>query len=187
MALYVVYTTSHTGFMTSKHSIHDIKATLSHITPIISDSTSTVSFSSYPDYRSYNTHCMYDKQPQYVWHHMNYIWNHIHSLWYHTRLWHHIHCIHVITPSIPVIASTVAAALLRVYWLYHTYYMCDTNPVYVWHHMNSIWHHTHSLWHHNTVFMISHPLNSSQHTHSIWHHIPYTSQPLYLCQDTSYV
>ena len=45
--------------MTSNHCIHDIKATLYHITPIISDSTSTVSVSSHPDYWSYNLHCMY--------------------------------------------------------------------------------------------------------------------------------
>ena len=59
---------------------------------------------------------------------MNYIWHHIHSLWYHTMLWHHTHCIHVITPRIPVSASTVAGPLLIVYSLYHTYYMCDMKP-----------------------------------------------------------
>ena len=232
MAQYVVYTKSHPCFMTSQHSIHDIKSTLSHITPIISDSTSTVYLSSHQDYRSYSPHCMYDitaticmtsyelqmtyhphfmsvsvwshplywwynthsiltshllyiwhhmhciwhlthdlwhhntllmpskllyltshqlyltahprylchhtqiiehttpivcmiTQPQYVWHHMNYLWHHIHCLWYHTTLWHHTHYIHVIKPRIHVTASTVAGPLLIVYWLYHTYYMCD--------------------------------------------------------------
>ena len=71
--------------------------------------------------------CMITQQ-QYVWHHMNYIWHYIHSLWYHTMLWHHTHCIHGITPMIHVIASTVAGPLLIVYWLYHTYYMCDMKP-----------------------------------------------------------
>ena len=51
---------SHPQFMISQHSIHDIKAIISHITWIISDSTSTVSLSSHPDYRSYNPHFMYD-------------------------------------------------------------------------------------------------------------------------------
>ena len=46
--------------MTSQHSIHDIKVIISHITWIISDSTSTVSLSSHPDYRSYNLHCVYE-------------------------------------------------------------------------------------------------------------------------------
>ena len=102
-------------------------------------------------------------QPQYVWYHMNYIWHHIHSLWYHTTLGHHTHCIHVITPRIPVIASTVARPLLIVYWLYHTYCMCDMKPTIC---MTS--HETymipHSLWHNNTVFRTSHPLYTWQHT-----------------------
>ena len=113
-------------------------------------------------------------QPQYVWHHMNYLWHRIHSLWYHTTLWHQTHSIHLITAGMPVIASPVAVPLLIVYWLYHSYYMCDMNPLCVWHHRNSIWHHIHSLWHNNTVFMTSYPLNSWQHTHLLWHHIFYT-------------
>ena len=47
---------------------------------------------------------------QYVWHHMNCRWHPIHSEWYQTTLWHHTHCIHVITPSISDITSTVAAS-----------------------------------------------------------------------------
>ena len=103
---------------------------------------------------------------QYVWHHLNYIWPHFHSLCYHTTLWHHTFCIHIITPRIPVIASTVAGPLLIVYWLYHTYYMCDIKPPICGFYMNSIystgilcditltlydkailysWHHIHSI------------------------------------------
>ena len=53
MAQYALYTTSNPRFMKSQHSIHDNKATLSHRTPIISDTTFTISLSSHPDYRSY--------------------------------------------------------------------------------------------------------------------------------------
>ena len=60
MAKYALYTTPHPQFMTSQPSTNDIKAIISHLTPIIYDSTSTVSLSSHPDYRSYNPHCMYD-------------------------------------------------------------------------------------------------------------------------------
>ena len=60
MAQYALYMTTHPWFMASQHSIHDIKSIISHIIPIISDSTSTVSLSSHPDYPSYNPHCMYD-------------------------------------------------------------------------------------------------------------------------------
>ena len=120
LAQYALYMTSHPQIMTSQHSTHDLKAIISHLTLIISDSTNTVSLSSHPDYRSYNPHCMYDNTGTY-----EYIWHHIHSLWYHTTLRHQTHSIHLITPRIPVIASTVAGPLLIVYWLYHTYYMCD--------------------------------------------------------------
>ena len=60
MAQYALYTTSHKQFMTLQHSTHDMKAIISHLTPIISDSTSTVSLSSLPEYRSYNPYFMYD-------------------------------------------------------------------------------------------------------------------------------
>ena len=134
MAPYTLYMTSHPHLMTSQHSTHDIKAMISHLTPIISESTSTVSLS-YTQIIDHTTPivCMIT-QPQYVWHHINYIWHHIHSLWYHAMLWHHTHCIHVITPRTPlastvhdrtVMASTVAGPILRVYWLYDTYYMWD--------------------------------------------------------------
>ena len=128
MAQYALYTTPQPQFMTSQLSTHAIKAIISHLTPIIYDSTSTVSLSSHPDYRSYNPHFMYETQPQYIWHHMNYIWHHIHSLCYHTTQWHHTNCIHGITPRTPVIASTVAGPFLIVYWLYHTYNKSDMKP-----------------------------------------------------------
>ena len=60
MAPYALYMISHPRFMTSQHSIHDIKVIISHLTPILSESTSPVSLSSHPDYRSYNRHCMHD-------------------------------------------------------------------------------------------------------------------------------
>ena len=153
---------------------HDIKAIISHLTQIISESTSTASLSSHKIIDHTTPILCMITQPQYVWYHMNYIWHHIHSLWYHTTLWHHTYCIHVITPRIHVIASTVAGPLLIVYWLYYTYYMCDMKPTIFMHLRNSIWNHTHSLWHNDTVFMTSYPLYSWQHTHSIWHHILYT-------------
>ena len=62
MTQYAVYMTSHPRFMTSQHSTHDIKAIISHLTSIISDSTSTVSLSSHPDHRSYVPHFMYDNK-----------------------------------------------------------------------------------------------------------------------------
>ena len=60
MAPYALYVTSHPRFMTSQHSTHNIKSIISHLTPILSESTSTVSLSLHPNYRSYNPHCMYN-------------------------------------------------------------------------------------------------------------------------------
>ena len=127
-AQYALYMTSHPRFMTSQHSTHDIKAIISHLTWIISDSTSTVCLSSHPDYRSYNPHCMCDNTATICVASYELRWHHIHSLCYHTTLWHHTHCIHVITPRIPIIESTVAGQLLIVSLLYHTYYTCDIKP-----------------------------------------------------------
>ena len=135
---------------------------------IISESTSTLSLSSHPDYRSYNPHCMYDNTGSIYMTSYEYIWL---CLWYHTMLWHHTHCIHVITPRIPGIASTVARPLLIVYWLYHNCYMCDMNCTVCMTSYEFYGHHNHSLWHPKTVFMTSHPHYSWFHTHCIWHHI----------------
>ena len=159
MAQYALYMTSHPRFMTWQHSIHDIK--LLYLT------SHQLYLTAHPLYLCHHTQIIDHKtpivcmitQPQYVWHNMNYIWHHIHSLWYHTTLLYHTHCIHVITHRIPVIASTVAGPLLIVYWLYHTYYICDMKPTKC---MTSqeFYMTSHSFWHNNTVFMTTHPLYS---------------------------
>ena len=184
MAQYALYITSHSWFMTLQLSIHDIKAIKSHLTPIIFESRSTVSLSSHPDYRSYNTIVCTISQSQYVWHHMNYIWHHVHSLWYHTTLWYHTHSIHVIKPRIPVITCTVSGWLLIVYWLYHsikqnhsiydvTYTSGMTShplyqtlhPLHLCHQNLSTditptfeWHHTHLLVTSYALYRTSHPI-----------------------------
>ena len=103
----LLYLTSHWLYLTA-HPLY-----LWHHTQIINHTTPIV--------------CMIT-QPQFVWYHMNFIWHHIHSFWNHTMLWHHTPCVPVITPRIPVVSSTVALPLRIVYWLYHTYYMCDMKP-----------------------------------------------------------
>ena len=167
MAQYPLYMTSHPRFMTSQHSIHYISLIylitnwlymtaltlylcnhtqiINHITPIV---------------------CMIT-QAQYVWHHMN-TYDITSTLYNITPRYDlHTHCIRVITPRIPVIASTAAELLLTVYWLEHVCNMCDIKPLYVWHHMNSMWHHNNSLRHHKTVFMTSQPHYSWYHPHWI--------------------
>ena len=95
-------------------------------------------------------------QAKYAWHHLNTY--DITSTLYDITPCNdiHIHCIHVITHRIPVVASTVAEFLPRDYWLEHVCNMCDIKPLYVWHHMYSMWYHN-FYWHQKTVFMTSHP------------------------------
>ena len=157
MEVYALYMTSHPRFVTSQNSIQfiillylisnwifltthplhpciDIQI-IYHITPIV---------------------CMIT-QAQYAWHHFNTydITSTIYDITPHYDI--HINCIHVITPRIPVVASTVAELLLTVYWLEHVCNMYDIKLLYIWHHINSMWYHNHFYWHQRTVFMTSHP------------------------------
>ena len=128
MAQYALYMTSLPRFMTSQHSTHDIKAIISHFTPIIFDNKSTVSVSSVPDYQSYNPHFIYDNtaticmtscELHMTSHPLFMISSHAmtsHPLYlcYHTQdTGHHIHC---------------RWTIIIVYWLYHTYYMYELKP-----------------------------------------------------------
>ena len=161
MAQYALYMTSHPRFMTWQHSIHYISQLylisnwlyltalplyLCHHTQIINHTTPIVYMIT---------------QAQYVWHHMN-TYDITSTLQDMTpRYVIHTQCIHVITPRIPVIASTVAELLLTVYWLYHICNMSDIKPTicmtsyefyvtsqklfitsqdYAWHHIHCIWH-----------------------------------------------
>ena len=128
MAEYALYMTSHPRFMTSQHSTHDLKAIISHLTLIISDSTSTASLSSHKDYWSYNPRCTYDNtaticMTSYELHTTSHP---LFMISHHAMTSHPLYS--VITSRIAVIASTVAGPLFIVYWLYNTYYMCDMKP-----------------------------------------------------------
>ena len=116
--IWTVYDISHSiYYLTTLYPLQ--QSIISHIKMIISDSTSTVSLSSHPDYRSYNPHCIYDNTGTICMTSYEYIWHHMHSLWYHTTLWHlhtlyychhtqdtchHIHCSWAITYSVFIIA-----------------------------------------------------------------------------------
>ena len=132
MAQYALYMTSHPRFITSKHSTHDIKAIISHLTYLTSH---WLYLTVHPLYVCHHTQIVDHKtliicisEPQYIWHHRNYMWHRIYSLWYHSMLWHHSNSIHVITTRIPINASIVVGPLVIVYWLYRTYYTCDMKP-----------------------------------------------------------
>ena len=128
MAQYALYMTSHPRFMTLQHSIYYIS-----LLYLISN---WLYLTTHPLYLCHNTQiinhitpivCMII-QAQYIWHHMN-IYDITYTLYDITPRYDiHTHCIHVITPRIPLIASTVAELLLTVYWLYHICNMCDIKP-----------------------------------------------------------
>ena len=117
--------------ITTLYPLH--QSIISHIKLIISDSTSTVSLSSHPDYWSYDPHCMYDNTGTKCVTSYEFIWHHIHSLRYRTSLWyshtlylcyhtqdtcHRIHCSWAITYSVLLIAH------LQYVW-YQTHSMYD--------------------------------------------------------------
>ena len=153
---------------------------ISHLTPFISDSTSTVSLSSHPDYRSYNPHFMYNivkicrtsfelhmtSLPLFMISHHAMTSHSLYSCHHTQDTCHRIHSSWTVTYSVLIIPHLL-------YVWHQTPYMWVLYEFYIFY-RNSIWHQTHSLWHNNTVFMMSHPLYSWQHTHSIWHHIHYT-------------
>ena len=80
-----------------------------------------------------------------TWQHKSYI---CHLTLY---IWHYIHCICVIKPSVPIVFHQLS--------VWH-YTLC------VWHHIHFAWHHMNALWHHTHISMTSHPVY-------LWHHIQY--------------
>ena len=145
--------------MTSNHSIQDIKATLSHITPIISDSTSTVSVSSHPDCQSYNPHCMYiiatvcmtshelhmTSHPLFMTSHHSMTSHPLYSCHHTIYIWHHIHCSCIITHSVLIIPHLLYVwhqthSMYDIIWILYditpTHY--DITRLYSWHHIHSI-------------------------------------------------
>ena len=116
MAQYALYMTSHPRFMKSQHSIHYIS-----LLYLISN---WLYLTALPLYLCHHTQIIDHITPivymitqaQYVWHHMN-TYDITSTLYDITPRYDiHTHCIHVITPSIPVITSIVAELFLRVYW-----------------------------------------------------------------------
>ena len=190
VAQYALYMTTHPWFMTSQHSTHDIKDIISHITLIISNSTSTVSLSSHPDYRWYNPHCIYDKtaticmtsyelhmtsHPLFMISHHAMTSHPLYSCHHTLDTSHHIHCSWTITYSVLIIQHLL-------YVWHETHYMHDIRGIlyditltlydvrilYTWCHIDSF--------------------NDSTPTlYDITYSIRATSQPQYLWQDTSYV
>ena len=178
MAKYALYMTSHPRFMTSQHSIHYIS-----LLYLISN---WLYLTGLPLYLCHHTHIINHKTPnvcmitqaQYVWHHMN-TYGITSTLYDITPRYDiHTHCIHVITPRIPVIASTVAELLLTVYWLYHICKMCFLKTTI---YMTSYEFYVtsqqlfvtsqdciHDIT--STQFMISTPLYMTWYTLYLWHH-----------------
>ena len=157
MEVYALYMTSHPRFVTSQHSIQFIS-----LLYLISN---WIYLTTHPLHLCIHTQIFNHKTPivcmitqaQYAWHHVN-TYDITSTLYDITPCYDiHIHCIPVIKPRIPVVASTVAELLLTLYWLEHVFNMCAIKPLYIWHHMNSMWYNKNFYWHQKTVFMTSHP------------------------------
>ena len=176
--------------MTSQHSTHNIIAIISHLTPIISDSTCTVSLSSHPDYRSYNPHFMYEytaticmtsyelpmtPHPLFMISHHTMTSHPLYSCHHSRDACHRIPCSWTITYSLLIIPQ-----LLYVWHETHCMYditgilyditltLYDITILYSWGHIHS----TH---------------DSTPTLYDITYSILASSQPVYLWQDVFYV
>ena len=92
----LLYLTSHPLYLTA-HPLYLCHHTqiIDHITPIV---------------------CMISER-QCVWHHVNFIWHHIHSLWYHATLWHHTHCILLVSFLVEKgVTNHFSILALRISW-----------------------------------------------------------------------
>ena len=112
MEVYALYMTSHPRFMTSQHSIQFISL-LYLISNWIYLTTHLLHLCIHTQNIDHITPIVCITQAQYAWHHFNTydITSTIYDITPHYDI--HIHCIHVITPRIPVVASTLAELLLR--------------------------------------------------------------------------
>ena len=176
--------------MTSQHSTHEIKAIVSHLKTIISDSTSTVSLSSLPENRSYNPHCMYDNTATIcmTWYELHMTSHPLYMISLHAMTSHPLYLCHHTQDTCHRIncSWTIAYSVLIIphlpYVWHETHYMYDITGnlyditltryditiLYSWRHIHSI--------HDSTPNLID-----------ITYSILVTSQPLYVWQDNSYV
>ena len=190
MVKYALCMTSHPRFMTSQLSIHDIKDTMSHITPFISDTTSTVSLSSHPDYRSHNPHCLYNiraticmtsielhmtSHPLFMISHHSMTSHPLYSCHHTQYTWHRTHCSSAMTYSVWIIPHLQYVwhqghYMYDIIWILYDIIptLYDITRQYTWHHIHSIHAITPTL-------------------HDITYIILVTSQPLYLWKDMYYV
>ena len=128
MAQYALYMTSHPRFVTSQHSIHYISL-LYLILNWLYLTALPLYLCNHTQIINHITHIVHmTTQAQYVSHFTN-TYDIISTLDdIIPRYDLHTHCIHVIIPRIPVIASTAAELLLTVYWVYQICNMCDLKP-----------------------------------------------------------
>ena len=172
---------------------------ISHIKLIISDSTSTVSLSSHPDYQSYNPHCIYDNTGTICMTSYEYIWHHIHSSRYDTTLCHShtvyschhtqdtCHCIHC---SWAITYSVLIIPHLQYVW-YQTHYMydimwilCDITTtlyditrLYSWHHIQYTCHRIHCSW------AITYSVLIIAHLQHVWYQTHYMYDIIWILCD----
>ena len=106
------------------HFRHDIKSTVSDMTPIVSLSSQT--------FHWYHTHFCVTSNPLCVRHHMHYIKHHIHSLCHHTT---------VLMTSQPLYMklNPLCRATYTLYMWHHSHKSVSSHPLYWQHHTHSLY------------------------------------------------
>ena len=118
----------------------------------------------HPLYVGYHTHSMYN-----IIYNLQSTTSRFYAITPH-YLWHHMHCIYDITPTISEMASTVSGSSQRLYWWSQTNSRYDITPTLRMQLMHSTQRHVHSLWLQTIVIITLHSLHSWLHTPYIWHH-----------------
>ena len=138
------------------HFRHDMKPTISDMTPIVSLSSQT--------FHWYHTHFCVTSNPLCVRHHMHYIKHHIHSLCHHTT---------VLMTSQPLYMklNPLCRATYTLYMWHHSHKSGSSHPLFVWHPTWLVYGISHTIQDiTSSVYDIKPPF-LGYHSHCIWHHI----------------
>ena len=163
MASYTFYMKSHSQFMISMLSIHDITTTAFMTSDLLYMTSHPRFMTSHPLYLWHHTHsiCVITpnisilSNPVYVWQHSHYICYHMHCIWHHIHsLWHQTT---LFMTSSPLYLTSHPLYLTSgsLYLCHHTHSIDDITATICMNHIQYTWDIL------STIFMTSYPLDTT--------------------------